>query len=159
MNSASIIRTAALILGFAGFAATASAQSFEVTVGQEMLALARVEAPADANAVASRAYVEEVAIAAASVSGVEADATIRQAVELRIAEGTPDAKVVRSVLTGDRWIVRMNEIGVPKSEYRRGLVVYAVLGEEVVVQQMVVERPYFATSDVDSYSVKLGPVR
>lgn len=69
--------------------------------------------------------------------------------------------VVRTVLSGDRWTVKMTEGGLPRSEYRRGHVMYRLPNQELVVcQQIVVERPYFGSADrAADYTVHLGYLR
>ena len=160
MNGTLIFRNAALVLAIAAITATAGAQT--VSTGAQYLAVVGVayhddEALLDETRGATD-MVGRVATAAASVDGVEADAQVRDAIERRVLQGTADAKVVRTVLSGDRWLVKMSELGVPRNEYRKGFVVYQVKGtDRVVTQQIVVERPFFA--DGDKYSVKLGPVK
>jgi hypothetical protein len=144
MNS--LLRTTALVLGFAGITMTASAQYGS----RELVAMTLVES----TAMASTAQAEAVA---ATVEGVEADAAVVDAVERVLAEGAPELKVIRTVLTGEKWNAKLNELGLPKSETRRGVVVYYVPGMDPVVRQIAVERPYFPTSkSAMTYSVRLG---
>jgi hypothetical protein len=95
------------------------------------------------------------------VSGREADGVVRSAIERRVLQGAPEARVVRALLAGDEWTVKMSEVGIPRSEYRRGYVMYRLPNQPLVVcQQIVVERPYFgASKDADDYAVKLGYLR
>ena len=95
------------------------------------------------------------------VTGTEADAVVRGAIERRVLQGAPEARVVRTVLSGDDWIVRVSDAGIPRSEYRRGYVMYRLPDQELVVcQQIIVERPYFGTTDrVGDVAVKLGYLR
>lgn len=93
------------------------------------------------------------------VSGDEADATVRGAIAARITEAAPEAKILRAVLSGDKWSVRRSGLGVPKTEARKGYVMYRVPGQELIVcQQVMIERPYFG-ADANDYSVKLGYLR
>jgi hypothetical protein len=95
------------------------------------------------------------------VTGAEADGALRQAIEKRVIQGAPDARVVRALMSGDKWIVRMSDAGLPRSEYRKGYVMYSLPNQPLVVcQQIVVERPYFGTAKVsDDFVVKLGYLR
>ena len=152
----SLLSTAAMILGLAGMTVTASAQTN--TDGTNVVAMTMVE-----SAVSTRLQAAEMARAtqvAAMVEGIDAEATVQEVVARTLGEGAPNLTVVRTVFTSDRWIVRLNELGVPKSEYRKGVVVYHVPGMEPVVRQIAIERPYFTTSDDPAtYSVRLGGLK
>lgn len=104
-----------------------------------------------------RAEADRLAPLVPPVTGVEADATMRAAIEKRIATTAPDARVLRTVLAGDRWSVRMTAAGVPTGELRRGWVIYRMPGvSNVVCQQLVLERGYFSGA---GYTVRLGYLR
>lgn len=105
--------------------------------------------------------INRLAPSVAPVGGAEADGIVKLAIEKRVAQGAPEAKVVRSVLSGDRWAVKMTDGGLPKSEYRRGHVMYRLPNQELVIcQQVIVERPYFGSAkSASDYSVRLGYLR
>jgi hypothetical protein len=152
MNS--ILRTAAMVLGLAGITMTASAQTVSP---DNLVAMTMVQNSAASTEVSEMSHAMAVA---ARIEGEDADAVVRGAVERLLVEGAPELKVVRTVMTGDGWIVKMSELGLPKSEYRKGVVVYHVPGMEPVVRQIAVERPYFGSADdAAKYSVRLGAVR
>jgi hypothetical protein len=158
-----LLATAAFVLSVSGFAATASAQSTR-PVDRSYVAMSSLvrtgSALADESNLAARAELAQVSEVAAAIEGVDADETISEAVERTIVEGAPEVTVVRTVLTGSRWIVRVNELGIPKSEYRKGLVVYHVPGQRAIVRQIAVERPYYAlANDAEDYVVRLGAAR
>lgn len=115
----------------------------------------------DATLEALWAEIRRVAPTVAPVKGRDADAVMRAAITGRVAQGAPEATIVRAVLTGDRWTVRMTDGGLPRSEYRRGYVMYRLPNQELVIcQQMVVERPYFGSAErADDYTVRLGYLR
>src|SRR5687767_12913295 len=114
MNGTNILRNAALVLGFAIVASTATAQ----TAANEAnyLASADVEQVAGRMIDASTEHVDmvsKISLAASAVKGVEADAQIRESIARKVMQGKADAKVVRTVLSGDAWIVKVTEMGVP----------------------------------------------
>ena len=111
----------------------------------------------DAKVAALWSEVRRVAATVKPVTGVEADAATRSAIVNRVTAVAPEATVVRTLLAGDRWVVKTSELGVPKSEYRKGYVMYQVPGVDLVVcQQILVERPYVSRGNP---IVKLGHVR
>lgn len=102
--------------------------------------------------------IHRVAPRVSPLAGREADARVRSAIERRVLQGAPDARVLRTLVSGDKWIARVGDFGIPKSEYRKGFVTYRLPGQDLIVcQQIVVERPYFG-SDFD-FRVKLGYLR
>jgi hypothetical protein len=108
-----------------------------------------------------RSEIDRLAPALAPITGAEAEGALREAIERRVAQAAPDAKVVRTVLSGDGWNLKLNEMGLPKSEYRKGYVMYQLPNYPLVVcQQYAVERRYFGGAEsADDYSVKLGYLR
>jgi hypothetical protein len=115
----------------------------------------------DAKLAALWTEIERLAPTIAPVTGIEADGAVKAAIERRVAQGAPDAVVVRTVLSSDRWNVKMTDAGLPKSEYRKGFVMYRLPNQELVIcQQLVVERPYFGGAQRPAdYSVRLGYLR
>jgi len=162
MNTMNILRSAALMVSFAAYTAGAGAQTLTALEAQPELVAMTSARELDVNEVETRAARgERIVEAVAAVKGFEADAEVRAAIEVRVSEVDPEAKVLRAVLTSDRWSVKVTELGMPKSEYRRGVVIYRVPGQDAVIeQQIVVERPYFALSEADRrMAVRLGTPR
>lgn len=162
MKSSTILRTAALMISLAGLTAGASAQTLTAVDSQPALTAMTSVREGDHMMIETKATrADRMAESVAAVQGFEAEATVRQAIEGRISEDAPEAKVLRAVMKGKEWSVKMTELGLPKSEYRRGVVVYQLPGQDVVIHRMVVvERPYFAhKDDAIDYDVRLGTPR
>lgn len=95
------------------------------------------------------------------VSGETVTGAISNVVASRVQQTANEATVVRTMLSDDKWTIRFSELGLPKSEYRKGFVLYRLPGQDLVVcQQIVVERPYFSgTLRESDYTVRLGFLR
>jgi hypothetical protein len=165
MKTLQILRTAALMLALTGLTAGSDAQT--LTAADEKpelvaMASARELHMEEAATESGMARGERIAASVSAVKGFEADAEMRDAIVRRLTKTAPEARVLRTVLTAEKWSVKMTEAGLPKSEYRRGVVMYELPGSnEVIQQQIVVERPFLALTireESKGYSVRLGRV-
>ena len=95
------------------------------------------------------------------VTGMEAEGNVKAAIRRRVRQGAADAVLLGTVMTDESWRVRLSDVGLPISQYRKGYVKYQVPNQPLVIcQQIIIERPFYGGTGAESeYTVRLGYLR